>query len=273
MILLLNHQVLRWLASAWQGKTHFSKFIMKLLGLSELLCLTGNSGICATLPVHHIVIAESNEKSQRDMITGQIYLRLLYFAGLNFPTPLVFFSYAVSHLLFFSRLMTLHLQYLAQSLWRWYDIMITFSLKSPQMLSREQQEYHQRRDGAHKHRPNSLKLQLMNLWQALNEAVELRWGCIRAHTHLHNSIHLFLSTHSLKTPLMTPAVQRDAMFSRLFGCRAAAVHQVIFEESLSTSLALDSNELRVVVFAFLIEAPLERPALWCQESRKRSQGM
>lgn len=121
-----------------------------------------------------------------------------------------FFPSAVSHL-FFSHLMTLHLQYLAQSLWRWYDIMITFSLKSPQMLSRDQQEYRQRRDGAHKHNPNSLKLQLMNLLQALYEAVGLRWGCIRAYTHLHKSIHLFPSTHSLKAPLITPAVMLCAL--------------------------------------------------------------
>lgn len=105
----------------------------------------------------------------------------------------VFFSSAVSHLLFFSHPMTLHLQYLAQSLWRWYDIMITFGLKSAQMLSIEQQEYRQRRDGAHKRSPNSLKLQLTNLLQALNEAVEPRWGCIRAHReHTFVSVHTFL---------------------------------------------------------------------------------
>lgn len=144
------------------------------------------------------------------MITAQIYLRLLYFAGLNFPTPLVFylffFSSAVSHLLFFFPPDDTPSSVSCTNPRRWYDIIITFSLKSPQMLSREQQEYHQMRDGAHKHNLNSLNLQLTNLLQALNEAVEPWWGCIRAHTHLHNSIHLYRSTHSLKAPLMTPAV-------------------------------------------------------------------
>lgn len=146
MILLLNHWVLQWFASAWQGKTHFSKFIVKLSGPSELLCLMGNSGSCASLPVRHIVIAESNEKSQREIWSQVRYIWCcstlqdwIFLLHLVFTC---FFSHCCESSCLFFRLMTLHFQYLAQSLWRWIDIMITFSLKCP--LSREQQEYRQR---------------------------------------------------------------------------------------------------------------------------------
>lgn len=136
------------------------------------------------------------------MITGQIYLRLLYSAGLNFPTPLGFYLFCFlcceSSSLFF-HLMTLHFQYLAQSFWRWYDIMITFSLKSPRMLSREQQEYRQRRDGAHKHNPNSLRLQLMNLLQFNMITVQWSRGAVmRMHTctHAFTQKPTFVSVHT-----------------------------------------------------------------------------